>query len=477
MAGVTWKHEMSGEGVAAETECEVMMLAVVIRIRRLRWFREEEALRGICRLKVDEQRRKPKKILIFSIVLVILTLCVKKPSFVPCIQHNSSSFSLDEETLHRFQKSLSFQTISLQNPEEFHKLINFIELSFPRIHSSSRIKRRIFNNQSLVYEISGINVSLKPYLLIGHLDVVPVSYDEWDYFPFNGTISDQFIYGRGSLDAKYIVMGILEALEQVIENNFSLQRGFYLVFGHDEESMGLTGALEIAKMFKRKNIDFEFILDEGSFVMPDIVPGVSGTPVALLFLVMLSWVRLCKVMLEISENITFFDQPRSKQVSVGVTEKGYLTLNVSVTTETGHSSMPPDDSAPTILAKALSKLKGDCHPNLFGQGPETKMFIELAPYLEEEELIDRKKSAEGKTISLGHPGRLDTRGQKSVFYIEWYFQICGFLLDFLEMMSKFVGNEEYFEFTKKKQAYLMKGKSVYSICEMIINKSEDMKLL
>jgi len=58
----------------------------------------------------------------------------------------------------------------------------------------------------MLYTIKGSSPSLKPYMLIGHLDVVPVELDKWNFPPFDGVIKDGFIYGRGTLDVKDVVM-------------------------------------------------------------------------------------------------------------------------------------------------------------------------------------------------------------------------------------------------------------------------------
>ncbi len=43
-------------------------------------------------------------------------------------------------------------------------------------------------------------------MLCAHLDVVPVELENWNYDPFGGQVEDGFIYGRGTIDAKNIVM-------------------------------------------------------------------------------------------------------------------------------------------------------------------------------------------------------------------------------------------------------------------------------
>ena len=41
---------------------------------------------------------------------------------------------------------------------------------------------------------------------MGHLDVVPVNEKMWDFPPFDAEINNEFIYARGTIDAKQIVM-------------------------------------------------------------------------------------------------------------------------------------------------------------------------------------------------------------------------------------------------------------------------------
>jgi len=44
-----------------------------------------------------------------------------------------------------------------------------------------------------------------------------------------------FLWGRGTLDDKIGVIGILEAVEALIESSFVPQRSLFLAFGHDKE--------------------------------------------------------------------------------------------------------------------------------------------------------------------------------------------------------------------------------------------------
>ncbi|XP_035226139.1 N-fatty-acyl-amino acid synthase/hydrolase PM20D1-like isoform X2 [Stegodyphus dumicola] len=224
----------------------------------------------------------------------------------------------------RFSEALKFQTINYgfhnYNRDALSNFISFLTISFPFVHSSPLVSREVVNNLSLLYYVQGSNKKLKPYLLSGHLDVVPVEESQWEVPPFSGLIKDGYIWGRGSIDCKHIVMGILEALEFLLEKGYQPQRSFYIAFGHDEESNGMDGAQQISSVLKSRNVELEYILDEGTFVLDSFIPGIKS-PVAFL----------------------------------SVSEKGSLNLEVKVKTVAGHSSTPPRETAIVILAKALSK--------------------------------------------------------------------------------------------------------------------------
>ena len=78
--------------------------------------------------------------------------------------------------------------------------------AFPHVYSSPLVKCEVVNNYSLLYTVKGSDSSLKPYLLISHLDVVPVTDQTWDVPPFSGLVKDGYIWGRGTLDVKNGVM-------------------------------------------------------------------------------------------------------------------------------------------------------------------------------------------------------------------------------------------------------------------------------
>ena len=230
------------------------------------------------------------------------------------------------EALHHFQQALAYKTISygdstLFDSAQFNGFRKFLERSYPRMHQV--LSREIVATYSLLYKWEGRNNSLKPVVLMAHQDVVPIepgTESMWQADPFAGTIKDNFIWGRGTTDDKINLISICEAIEKLTTDNFQPERTIYLAFGHDEE-IGGKGAIAIARLLKERNIVAEMVMDEGGIITLDKIPGLAK-PVALL----------------------------------GTSEKGYLSLNLSVEKPGGHSSMPEKETSIDILAEALVKL-------------------------------------------------------------------------------------------------------------------------
>lgn len=284
------------------------------------------------------------------VIVVIRTLQIKSPATLsPCLKKDSDYIGNDRGLIKRLAESIQFKTISWEkhtyNTTELDHFRNYIIKTFPLVHSTKFISFEVVNGFSLLYKVTGKNAQLKPYMLAAHMDVVPVDESQWSVPPFEGRIENETLYGRGTLDNKCNLMGILEALEFMLEKNIQPERSFYIAFGHDEEAQGLDGAAQIAKILKQRGVELLYLLDEGTFVIRKLIMGVSA-PVGL----------------------------------VGVTEKGYLTVKVTVEAKPGHSSIPPTEQAIFVLSQALTKLGVNSQPNMFGKGPEIEMLTQAAPY-------------------------------------------------------------------------------------------------
>ena len=177
--------------------------------------------------------------------------------------------------LDRFAGAIRIGTVSQQNPtriddEEFDRFRSFLESSFPSVHASlHRLSGEDFGddrNRSLLFKWESANHDRDSILLMAHYDVVPVepaALGRWTNPPFSGQLDDAYLWGRGTLDAKNSVMGLMEAIELPLQQGFQPSRTVYLSLGHDEELGGTFGNKVISEWMRRQGIRLEFVLDEG----------------------------------------------------------------------------------------------------------------------------------------------------------------------------------------------------------------------
>lgn len=73
--------------------------------------------------------------------------------------------------------------------------------------------------------------------ILVHVDVVPGGMAEnWKFGPFQGTLDNGKIYGRGALDDKGPIVSILYAMKALIELGVSVNKKVRIIFGTDEEN-------------------------------------------------------------------------------------------------------------------------------------------------------------------------------------------------------------------------------------------------
>jgi acetylornithine deacetylase/succinyl-diaminopimelate desuccinylase-like protein len=81
-----------------------------------------------------------------------------------------------------------------------------------------------------------------PLLLYGHADVVTTHNQEWRYPPFEGRVTDGYIWGRGALDMKGCVTMMLLAVMQAKAEGVELPGDVILAVVCDEEEGGVYGS-------------------------------------------------------------------------------------------------------------------------------------------------------------------------------------------------------------------------------------------
>lgn len=242
-------------------------------------------------------------------------------------------------------------TLSSADPEKcdpapFHEFLRALEEMYPLLHR--HCERELINGINPLFRWPGRNSALKPGMIIAHIDVVPVeagTEGQWAYPPFSGAIAEDFVWGRGSLDIKSHLVGALEAAEILLKKGFTPERDIYFGFGTDEEVRSTSGASRIVEHLRSRNIRLEYVLDEGGCVNRGMLSGVDR-PLAL----------------------------------VGIGEKGFANVRVSLHGGGGHASMPPKRTALGKLSKLFTDLEERQLP-LRMTPPVKAMLKQLAPYM------------------------------------------------------------------------------------------------
>lgn len=247
-------------------------------------------------------------------------------------------------------KTVSYFDISQMDGDEFLKLHKHFETAYPLVHKA--MTKEIINKWSLIYHWKGTEQKELPVLFMGHLDVVPVTpgtEDDWDYPCFGAEIADGYIWGRGAVDCKSLVVGLLEAAEYLIKHGYQPKRDIYFAFGHDEESLGGLGAEQIMNTLKARGIKLDLVVDEGSSYADGAEYGAEGIILA----------------------------------TVGTGEKGYADVSVVKKSSGGHSSQPEPTTALGDLARAIVAIEDNqCEAGLCSSIKE--FYTLIAPYVTQE---------------------------------------------------------------------------------------------
>ncbi|RGP81181.1 carboxypeptidase s [Fusarium longipes] len=259
------------------------------------------------------------------------------------IVKNLTSEWYREKSIRRLAGAVQIQTVTYDDMgpvdrdprwKVFDDFADYLQATFPMVHS--RLKLEKVNTHGLLYTWSGSVSVLKPTVLMAHQDVVPVPDDtvpQWSHAPFSGEFDGSSVWGRGSLDCKNTLLASLEAIEALLEAEFEPRRTIILSFGFDEEISGHHGAAFLASHLLRRYGEngVSVIIDEGAPILP-----IWGTHIAI----------------------------------PGVSEKGYVDVEIVVRTKGGHSSMPPLHTSAGIAAELVNIIERSPYaPQLHEQNP------------------------------------------------------------------------------------------------------------
>ncbi len=244
----------------------------------------------------------------------------------------------------KLQALIRIPTVSYREPERvdtaaFDAFVEELARLFPLLHERLDLTR--VHTHGLLFHWRGTSAE-RPVVLMAHLDVVPVE-GTWQHDAFSGAVVDGQIWGRGTLDDKGCLAGICEAVETLLERDFTPAQDVWLSFGCDEEVFGTAAEQAVAEL-QRREVRPWFVVDEGGAVAHDVFPGV-GKPVAV----------------------------------VGVTEKGIMSVLLRVEGRGGHASTPARMGPTARLARAITRLdRSPMSTSL--PAPTVELFRRLAPH-------------------------------------------------------------------------------------------------
>lgn len=237
--------------------------------------------------------------------------------------------------MQRLARLIAVPTVSRADPAdtewaEFARFREVLAETFPLVHE--RLERELVAEHTLLLRWPGTG-SGAPVVLMAHQDVVAPGTKTWSHPPFgaelHGSGENLALWGRGTIDDKGSLAGILEAVEHHLAAGHQPSRDVYLVFGHDEETHG-TGAAAAAALLAARGVHPEFVLDEGGAIVSGFLPGVTA-PLA----------------------------------AIGLAEKGVMFLELTVDEPGGHGSTPPPISAIGRLARAIARMDAKPFPSVF----------------------------------------------------------------------------------------------------------------
>ncbi|KAI4720064.1 putative vacuolar carboxypeptidase Cps1 [Aureobasidium sp. EXF-10727] len=243
-----------------------------------------------------------------------------------------NSKDLIKQQVKRLSAAVNVPSISYDDNDDVDKdprwhafvtLHETLETQFPKVHEKMNLE--IVNSYGLLYTLPGSSHDLKPIVIMAHLDVVPVpDPTKWSHPPFEAYFDGQWLWGRGTVDCKGILIGVYSAMERLLERDFKNKRTIILSFGFDEETSGYRGAKHLAAHLKEKygEDSIEMIVDEGG----GMTPKVDGVTYAL----------------------------------PAIAEKGFLDIVLTLNTPGGHSAAPPKNTNIGIMSRLIAAIED--HP-------------------------------------------------------------------------------------------------------------------
>lgn len=268
-------------------------------------------------------------VVLAAAVVFIAVILIRAAAFKPEKELAPSEETIEvdrESAVSNMVKMIRCRTVSYNDEDlidkaEFLKFQELLKELYPKIHEIC--ERRIIGENGILYHWKGKGKG-RPTVLMSHYDVVPVEESLWEKPAFEGIVEDDVIWGRGTLDTKGTLCGIMEAAEKLIREGFVPEQDIYFAFSGQEEING-PSCPAIVDWFEERGISPGMVVDEGGAVVENVFPGVN---------------RECAL--------------------IGIAEKGLTNIEFRAKSSGGHASMPPVHTIVGELSQAVTDV--EAHP-------------------------------------------------------------------------------------------------------------------
>lgn len=210
-------------------------------------------------------------------------------------------------------------TVSQMEQTDFAVFQQFRELlaeTFPHLWAACQVE--IIGN-CLLLRWPGKDSASLPVMFMNHHDVVEPNGEWTGHGAFSGEIAEGKLWGRGTLDTKSGLFGMLQAADELAAEGFVPACDVYFESACDEENAGV-GCEKIMAILQERGVRLQWCLDEGGYLVDDPLGFTPGT-----------------------------------FAMAGVGEKPFISLRFVAEDNGGHASSPGKDTALVRLGKFMTE--------------------------------------------------------------------------------------------------------------------------
>lgn len=164
------------------------------------------------------------------------------------------------------KKLISFKTVT---PEDagiinfisnlLQKELNFKEVIIKKFTDANEKAKDTLNMYASLFKPTPES---KNFCFAGHVDVVPEGKEYlWKFPPFEPTIEDGILYGRGASDMKTAIASFIIAVQEFLEERKNFNKGnISILLTCDEEGDAINGTQKMLKFIESINIKLNHVL-------------------------------------------------------------------------------------------------------------------------------------------------------------------------------------------------------------------------